>query len=487
MEGAEVRPRLAPLDGSFLRVETPNAHMHVGWAAVFRPHPGRPRPTVEALRRSVDVRLHLTPRFRQRLAFPLPGFGEPFWVDAPDFEVGSHVTALTSDDDPVSLDTFHMLTDAAFSTPLDRGRPLWHVYLVPRLEDGRVGMLAKLHHAMVDGLSAVELGLLLLDSEPDAPVPPEPEPSERWLPARVPGQISLAVESAASLAGDALRGARAAAGFAFSPRRQGAALAGTLRRVAAVVRDDLLPAAPESAVNVPIGPQRTLVRGRVEMDDLERARAALRASGGPRVTVNDVYLAAVAGALRALALRRGEQPLPLKAMVPVSVRADSERASLGNRISFVFLELPVQKATAAGRLEQVHSASRAYKESGRVAGGETVLSALGFLPDPLKDIAARMAASARAYNLTISNIPGPSVPVYLLGAELDEAHPVVPLSEDHALSVGVFTYRGSAFFGFYADPDALPEVRELPAAVAAEVALLAGARPSPPRRRLAAV
>ncbi|HEX8855147.1 MAG TPA: wax ester/triacylglycerol synthase family O-acyltransferase [Thermoleophilaceae bacterium] len=480
-----MRPRLAPLDGSFLRVETPNAHMHVGWCAVFRPHPDRPRPSVEMLRRSVAGRLHLTPRFRQRLAFPPPGFGEPFWVDAPDFDAGSHITALTCDDDAVSFETFHMLTDAALSTPLDRGRPLWHVYLVPRLEDERVGMVAKLHHAMVDGLSAVELGLLLLDTERDAPLPPPPEPSERWLPSRVPGQISLAVESAASLAGDALRGARTAAAFAFSPRRQTAALAGTLRRVAAVVRDDLLPAAPDSAVNVPIGPQRTLVRGRVEMDALERARTALRASGGPRVTVNDVYLAAVAGALRTLALRRGERPVPLKAMVPVSVRSDSERASLGNRISFVFLELPVHKTYPAARLEDVHSATRAFKESGRIAGGVTVLSALGFLPDPLKDIAARMAASARVYNLTISNIPGPGVPVFMLGAELEEAHPVVPLSEDHALSVGVFTYRSGAFFGFYADPDALPEVSELPAAVAAEVAVLAGQRPAP--RRLAVV
>jgi WS/DGAT/MGAT family acyltransferase len=328
---------------------------------------------------------------------------------------------------------------------------------------------------MVDGLSAVELGLILLDSDPDALPPLPPDQTER--PSAVPGTVWLAAEATLSAARETARVGRAAAAFAFSPRRQGAALAGTVKRVAAVVRDDLLPAAPESPVNVPIGPRRTLGRGRVAVADLDRARSALVERGGPRVTLNDVYLAVVAGALRSLALRRGETPLPLKAMVPVSVRSDAEAMDLGNRISFVFLELPVQVATAANRLARVHRATRAYKESGRVSGGVAVLSALGFLPDPLKDIAARMAASPRVYNLTISNIPGPSVPAYLLGAELEEAYPVVPLSEDHALSVGAFTYRGEAFFGFYADPEALPEVDELPAAIDRVVRELGGPGP----------
>lgn len=473
-----MRSRLGALDGSFLRVETSNAHMHVGWSALFRPAEDRPRPALEELRRSVAARLPYIPRFRQRLAFPPPGFGEPFWVDEPDFDLGAHVTQLTGERDAVSLDTFAKLVDGVLSTPLDRRRPLWQVGLVPRLEDGRVGMVVKLHHAMVDGLSAVEVGLLLLDPGPQSE-PPKPQGrAGRRLPSPVPGTVSLAAAAALSVARETLGAARAAASLAASPRRQGAALAGTLGRVAAVVRDDLLPRAPASSLNVPIGPQRTLARGRVALAELQAARALLGADGGPRATVNDVYLAAVAGALRALALRRGETPLPLKAMVPVSVRSDAEGAGPGNRLSFVFLDLPVEAESARERLGLVQRATSAYKRSGRVSGGEAVLSALAALPAPLKDVAARAAASPRAYNITISNIPGPSAPVYLLGAELEEAYPVVPLSEGHALSVGAFTYRGQTFLGFYADPDALPEAQDLPAAAAAEVRPLCEAGPA---------
>ena len=176
-----------------------------------------------------------------------------------------------------------------------------------------------------------------------------------------------------------------------------------------------------------------------------------------RVTVNDVYLAAMAGALRTLALRRGEVPQSLKIMVPVNLRSDEEHdGSGGNRISFCFIELPVQVSTPEARLRRVQQATAAFKNAHRSDGSNMVLTALGVLPAPLKGLAARMAASPRTYNVTISNIPGPTEPLYMLGAQLEEAYPVVPLSEDHALSVGVFGYEEHAHFGFYADPGALP-------------------------------
>jgi diacylglycerol O-acyltransferase len=476
-----MRPRLRPLDGSFLRVETPNAHMHVGWCALFESHPDRDRPDLHSLRESILGRLHLAPRFRQRLAFPPPGFGEPFWVDDTSFDISRHVLPLSEHDEPLSLASFSSLTDAAFSVPLDRKRPLWQVLLAPRLEDGRVGMVAKLHHAMADGLAAVDFAVLLFDSSPD---PVHAEPGEEWRPKPTPGRLELAAEATAGMAGDMLDVARRAGTFAMSPRRQATKLAETVTRVAAVVRDDMLTPAPVSTVNVPIGPQRTLVRHRTEMSAIRRAKRRPRLAGaatGERITVNDVYLAAVAGALRKVALRRGETPQPLKVMVPVNLRADSEHGTDGgNRIAFSFIELPLHVATADARLRRVHEATAAFKRSHRPAGSHAMLSVIGLLPDPLKSVAARFAASPRAYNVTISNIPGPREPLYMLGARLEEAYPVVPLSEDHALSVGVFGYLDHAHFGFYADPRALPDVGDLPDAIAGEIGELAGA---PPRRR----
>jgi diacylglycerol O-acyltransferase len=275
----------------------------------------------------------------------------------------------------------------------------------------------------------------------------------------------------------------------LSPRRHAARLGETLRRVSAVVRDDILTVAPESAVNVQIGPQRTLVRYRADMEDILRAKhRPLLAGPGPdaRVTINDIYLAALAGALRTLVLRRGDVPKPLKVMVPVNLRGDDERDGSGNRIAFCFIELPVQVSTAQARLRRVHQATAAFKHSHRSDGSNMVLTALGLLPTPLKNLAAKLAASPRTYNVTISNIPGPADPLYMLGARLEEAYPVVPLSEDHALSVGVFGYEDHAHFGFYADPAALPDVRDLPEATAAEIRALSGA-PRRPRRNLAAV
>ena len=477
-----MRTRLRPLDGSFLRVETPNAHMHVGWSALFEPHPERDRPDVDSLRESILRRLHLAPRFRQRLAFPPPGFGEAFWVDDAGFDISRHVLALSEDDEPLSLATFTSLTDAAFSVPLDRKRPLWQVLLAPRLENGRVGMVAKLHHAMADGLAAVDFAVLLFDSSPD---PVHAEPGEEWIPTPEPGRIELAVEAAAGTAGEMVGLARRAAKFAVSPRRQATKLAETVTRVATVVRDDMLTPAPASSVNVPIGPQRTLVRHRADMSAIRRACRRPRIAAvptGERITVNDVYLAAVAGALRTVALRRGDAPQPLKVMVPVNLRDESEHGGDGgNRIAFSFVELPIHVSTADARLQRVHESTAAFKRSERPAGSHAMLSAIGLLPDPLKSVAARFAASPRAYNVTISNIPGPRDPLYMLGARLEEAYPVVPLSEDHALSVGVFGYLDHAHFGFYADPRALPDVGDLPVAISAEIRALAG--PKPRRRR----
>jgi WS/DGAT/MGAT family acyltransferase len=269
-------------------------------------------------------------------------------------------------------------------------------------------------------------------------------------------------------ADESLRAAGAALRLASSPR---ASLTGTLRRAALAIGEDVLRPAPTSYLNRQIGPRRTLVRARSRKDLVLAAR---RPTGA---TVNDVCLAAVAGGMRELALRRGEMPRPLRAMVPVSVRREEERSELGNRISFAFIDLPVDDRSPANRLRRVREQTAAFKRSRRPQDLESVLKTLGLLPGPLRTGAVRLAGSPRLFNLTVSNVPGPDFPVYMLGAELAEAHPVVPLSEGHALSIGIFGYRDSLFFGIYADPTALPEARELPAALnASMLALARGAR-----------
>lgn len=459
--------RLSAMDGSFLRLETSNAHMHVAWSATFAVAPGRPRPSLSRLRRSISARLEHVPRFRRRLAYPLRGMGEPFWVDDPAFDVSRHVVELGMPNSELDDRRFAFLCDRVLSEPLPRDRPLWEIRLAPRLQGGRCGIVARIHHALVDGKSALEVALLLFDTDRDA----APGLPTRWQAPSAPGAARLSAGAIASGAGDSLRAARSLVRVAGEPRSSATRLAGTLRRAALAAGEDLLRPAPSSVLNARIGPRRTLVRHSVPVADLV---AAKRRFG---VTLNDVCLTMAAGALRELSLARGEQPRTLKAMVPVNVRGAGQAGALGNRISFAFVDLPLDVATPERRLARIHTATAAFKHGGRPAGAESVLGALGLLPDPLRGLAARALASPRVYNLTISNVPGPRVPIYMLGAELLESHPVVPLAEGHALSIGMFSHIESLHFGLYADPAAFPQVHDLPGTLDTSLAeLLPSAR-----------
>ena len=281
------RARLSALDGSFLRVETPTAHMHVAWKGIFEPRPGRPV-SVDELRRAIAGRLRHAPRFRQRLAFTPGGFAEPVWVDDERFAISEHVVALAEPGQVLARARFDELCDAVLSLPLDRGRALWSLHVAPQLEDGSLGLVMKAHHAMVDGKSAVELALLLLDLSPDLPE----AQADHWVAQPAPSSARLALDAMIDTGGESLR---AAAGFAravASPR-----LAGTLRRAALAVGEDLLRPAPSSYVNVALSPQRILLHHTHEIEPLLAAKTALG------VTLNDLALTAVSGALRELALR----------------------------------------------------------------------------------------------------------------------------------------------------------------------------------------
>jgi diacylglycerol O-acyltransferase / wax synthase len=427
--------RLSALDASFLAVESPSAHMHVGWAATFAPPADGPRPDFQTLFEHIAGRLGRAPRFRQRIAPDALGLNAPLWIDAEDFDPAEHIHRSAADDLP-------QLADAVLSEPLRRDRPLWEFWIADRLRDGRIGLVGKAHHCMVDGLAAVELGTLLLDVAPEAEAGDDPD----WLPAPTPHPLELVARGAWDRTREQLGLLRHPLALARSPLAIPAFGLRTARALAGAV----LPVAPSSPLNEPGSPDRHLATARRPLDEL---RAIKNAHG---VTVNDVLLAAVAGALRRHAQRAEERPRDLKAMVPVNVRAD-DGGRFGNRISFMFVELPAAVADPLLRLRLIGEATSARKQSGVPEDADSALKTLSYAPRTVQRVAAHALASPRVYNLVVSNIPGPRMPMYLRGCRLHEAYPVVPLSAGHGLSVGMTTIGDHACFGLYADPDTLPE------------------------------
>ncbi len=432
--------RLSPLDASFLAVETPTAHMHVGWAAVLGPPADGIRPSFEELRDHIARRLPRAPRYRQTLRSVPFGINAPVWVDDLDFDISRHVVATESD-------RLTEVVEQCMSKPLPRNRPLWQVWIADRLEDGRIGVVGKAHHCMVDGIAAVELGSLLLDPDRAAP---QPEP-DAWCPEPPPRDSKLLGRGIVDLARSQLDLATIPARAARSPR-QALGLASRARRAAAALLDAARPARPIPQLNPPISPLRRLGLLARPVDDLTRIKGAFG------VKLNDVLLAASAGGVRAFLKKRGESPVPLKTMVPVNVRGSGEADQLGNRISFMFVDLPCDEPDPVRRLREIHAATSDRKRDGKPEGADDVVRSLGFVPSPIQRAVSRLIASPRTFNLTVSNIPGPSQPLYMHGCPLAEAYPVVPIPERHALSIGVTTVGEDAFFGLYADPESLPGV-----------------------------
>jgi diacylglycerol O-acyltransferase len=419
--------RLSALDASFLAVESPATPMHVGWVSTFAAPEDGPRPRFPELFAHLAGRLAHAPRWRQKLA-PVPlGVHEPAWVDDPDFDPAQHLLHAPGED----LDA---IVDEIFSTPLPRDRPLWQFWIADELADGRIATINKAHHCMVDGLAIAELGRLILDAEP---FEDRGEP-EAWEPVPTPSPGERFARGVVDRAGDGAALALAPLKLVGSP--------GRLRGVTGLARTvahTLLPPAPDSPLNRPGSPRRHHVRVTRSLDDL---RAIRRRFG---VTPNDVVLAACAGALRSFA-----GPQRLKVMVPADVRGAGD-AEGGNRISFVFLELPCDEPDPVERLRAIH---RATSERGRDADDlDAAFQALALTPSPVQRVLAHAFAHPRMSNLTISSVPGPAVTRYMHGCRLLTVHSAVPLSERHALSIGVVMVAGSVCFGIYADAESLPD------------------------------
>jgi diacylglycerol O-acyltransferase len=445
-----VSGRLSALDDSFLAVESPNAHMHVGWAARFRPPEQGRAPAFGELRDHIASRLCRAPRYRQRIAKVPFGLNTPIWVDDEEFDIDRHVVASTAS-------RFPDLVDSCMSTQLRRDRPLWQICIADRLEDGRIGLVGKVHHCMVDGIAAVELGSLLLDPTPDAPG----EESDAWQPGRAPGPAQRLVGGLVDRIMEEGSLAAIPARLARSPGRLGDLL-GPVRRAQQALAQSMNPSEPREPLNQPITGARHLAWFSRPLADLKRIARPFGAS------VNDVLLAVSAGGIRQFLRSRDRDPVPLKTMVPVNVREGSS-AELGNRISFVFVDLPCDEPDPIRRLQDVRLEMCERKEAGIPEGGDTAMAAIRYLPRTAQHALSRRIASPRTFNLTVSNIPGPREPMYMRGCELEAAYPVVPIAEKHAVSIGMTTIRDQACFGLYAASEPLPDSDRLADAVDASI------------------
>jgi diacylglycerol O-acyltransferase len=475
------RDRLTALDSTFLHLEEDGAHMHVASILIFDGEP----PAYEDLLGAIAARLHLVPRYRQRLAFVPLQQGRPVWVDDPHFNLPYHLrhTALPA---PGSDAELKRLAGRIFAQPLDRAKPLWEIWLVDGLApaahaDGgpRFALLAKTHHALVDGVSGVDIVSVLFETQPESE-PPAP-PAREWLPQPIPSSAQLLADALVERAvspREALRGVRR---LTRRPRHAVTEAVGKLAAVGAMAWAGIS-GAPDSPLNVPIGPHR---RYTWVDSDIPTFKAIKDSLGG---TLNDVVLAAVTLALGRWLRRRGHDTdgLVLKAMVPMSVRADAERGALGNRVSAMYAPLPVGLRDAREAFDAVHRAMGDLKASGQAVAATTLTQLADFAPPTILSQAARLQARQRFFNLVVTNVPGPQLQLYLMGRPLRAFYPVVPLAKKQALGIAIMSYNGQLAFGLLADYDAVPDVEELGGdlrAAIAELARAAGVRRRPSRVR----
>lgn len=453
--------RLGPLEASFLYLEEAATPMHVGGVLVLEAPPGG----LDALAALVEARLPLVPRYRQRVV-EVPGhLADPVWVDDQEFDLAYHLRRSGLPRPGTEAQLLDLVSRLA-SRPLDRNRPLWEAYLIEGLSGGRLAVMTKTHPALVDGLSAIDIGQVLLDVDPDAA---RPEPVD-WRPSRAPSGAELvlqALDEYVRRPSSVVGTARAAMSDLRSTAvRIGGVTGGLLR----AVRSTVLPA-PHSPLNAPLGRQRRVAVARAELDDLKRVR---KVHGG---TVNDVLLAVVTGALREWLLSRGEPVVggtSVRALVPVSLQ-DDEIGS-GNRVTSHLVDLPVGEPNPRVRLARLGYAMRGVGGPGRSVTAESLIALTGFAPPTLHALGARAARglSRRLFNLVITNVPGPQVPLYAAGGRMLEVFPVVPLARGQGLSIGMTSYNGTVFFGFNADRDSVGDVDVLADLIEQQVEELVG-------------
>jgi len=456
--------RLSVVDNSFLAIEGANSHMHVGAVTVFEAGP-LTHPDggidVDRIRDYVASRLHLIPRYRQRLA-TVPLGTRLVWVDDDHFNIHYHVrhASLPRPGDERQL---KRLSARIASQQLDRAKPLWEMWVVEGLEGGRFALVAKTHHCMIDGLAGVDLMAVLLNPKPGAAIAPAPV----WIPRPEPSRLAL-------LRYEWLRRLReplALAGEVPCTLVKPLTIVTRVLESVAAVGETLGAAfhqASETPFNRPIGPHRRFDWLAMDLDAVKEVKNQL---GG---TVNDVVLTIVAGALRRFLEQRriNVETLEIRANVPVSLRSAEERGTLGNRIALWMTELPVAERDSLRRLSEVRATTARLKESKQAMGAEVLAAVSEWTSSTLLALAVQLSTRSRAFNLVVTNVPGPQIPLYLLGARLRECYPMVNLLANQGLGIALFSYAGRLCWGFMVDWDLVPDLHEFVCAIEASFAEL---------------
>jgi diacylglycerol O-acyltransferase / wax synthase len=440
--------RMSPQDASFLYIEDANNPMHVGSVIVF----DGPPPSYGDVVRMVVSKLHLVPRYRQKVRFPPLEIGRPVWVDDPHFQILYHVrhTAVPPPGDDEKL---RNLAGRVFGQLLDRTKPLWEIWMVEGLPDRHWALVSKVHHCMVDGIAGTDLMSILFDANPDARLPP-PVP---WSPEPEPSMLQLARDAVVDGVSMPLARLQALPLAARAPRLNPQE---TLELVRGLVgREALSSPRTPSSLNGPIGPHRRWSWLKTSLGDIRETRAAL---GG---SVNDVVLAAITRGFRELLQERGEpvEGRVVRTLVPVSVRADRERGVLNNRVSGVFPELPVGVADPLERLELIRQQMDGLKESRQAIAGDALIQLSGFTPTMWLSLAARLGARLpqRLVQTVTTNVPGPQQPLYASGRRMLGCYPYVPIAGRVRVGVAIFSYVGDLTFGVTGDYDSMADLDTL--------------------------
>ncbi|HWG08744.1 MAG TPA: wax ester/triacylglycerol synthase family O-acyltransferase [Solirubrobacteraceae bacterium] len=452
--------RLTPVDASFLHQEGAQSHMHIGGLTVVE----GPPPSMEEFLEQIRRRLHLVPRYRHKLASTALDSGRPVWIDDPNFNLEYHIrhSALPT---PGGWEQLCGLTARIFSQQLDRSKPLWEMWLIEGLEDDNFALITKTHHSLIDGIAGVDLATVLFDLSPEAA--PIKHSGKPWQPRREPNSAELL---AAGVRGAVRAGVELVEGALDALTHPEHALMRAREAaegVGEIVWAGLNPA-PETPLNVPIGPHRRFFGIGCQLEDFKIVKNAF---GG---TVNDVVLAVVTGALRTFLISRGRPTagVEMRALVPVSVRVEDEQGQGGNRIVVMRGPLPVYISDPVQRLRFVSHAMDGLKESKQALGAEVIAGAQNFAPPTILAQASRLNFSTRLFNLIVTNVPGPQFPLYVLGREMLEAYPVAFLPENHALAIGIMSYNGQMNFGLLGDFDGLPDIDAISDNIAEELATL---------------
>ena len=436
---------LSALDATFLELEEADesAHMHVGGLLTF----SGTAPAIDSVREHLRTRLGRLPRYSQRLStVHTGGLSWPAWIDDRGFDIANHVTRAALPEPGGHAELMEWLA-AWWSQRLDRHRPLWEMVVLEGMADGRWGLVTKTHHCMVDGVSAMDVANVMLD------VSPRPEEGPPIDVADLPDATEDEHGLLGALPRRAAGAARAGAEVALHPNKLRDAMSRARSVLDLIVRDEVI-AAPHTTLNVPIGTLRRFDVVRVPLADLKAVKNAL---GG---TVNDVALAAATAGLRRVLIERSEDPPDrgLRAMVPVNVRGAADRLALGNRVSSLFVNLPVAAESPRARYADTVAEAERLKAGDQAQAGSALVDLAAHAPPVLHSLAAQSLFASRLFNVTVTNVPGPQVPLYAFGDPLLEITGLVPLAAAHCVGIAVLSYNGLVTFGLVADHDTVPDL-----------------------------